>query len=165
MRCSYSSYRSAISTDWTFDSNFVYQELQYSFDIDFFLMWIIIGAKQTLLRLSIPAIVPNENITLTSYKKVKPICIWGSDHPLIYQSIGITHYDCWLVHILLVGRFTGFSWHILWLKFDHITLALSCWEEHRIKYRLISTRYRRNQELLSLKILLHYQFSLVKISK
>ena len=68
--------------------------------VDPLLIHINIRRKNTLLRRSVPSIVPAEHVALPPQKEVEPVRICRRYHPLINQCIRITHDYRRLVEVL-----------------------------------------------------------------
>ena len=154
MRCGYSSDGSTVNTYLSFDLYSIDQKLKNTFNIHFLLARIIIRREYALLWFSIAPAVPYKNIGITSQEEVQPISIGWCDHPLVYQSIRIRHYYCWLSQILLVQHvIRTLEIQCVWVY--HNLVTVSGWKEHAINHRLIPTRDRRYEELSSFEVLFH----------
>ena len=75
MRCGNPSDGPSVSANRAFDSDLIYKKLQNSFSINLLLSRVIIGLKQTLLRLPVASVIPDENVAVSPQEEIKPISV------------------------------------------------------------------------------------------
>lgn len=103
--CSDATDRSTINTNPSFDSDPVYQKLDDSFRVNFFLSDGIIRREYALFGISVASVVPDEHVAFSSEEEIKPIGVGGSHHPLVDHGVRVGDYDRGFVYVfLLLGR-------------------------------------------------------------
>ena len=127
--------------------------------------------------MTIPTIVPYQNIAISTEKEVEPIGVGGSYHPLVYKSIRIAHYygrliqvfvgavisvDFCSVNILKVCAIFFFWTQII---VEIYTCISGTWEEHAIYFGLFLASNARYHEVATFEVLFHNEFTLQWITK
>jgi hypothetical protein len=83
--------RAAINSNLALNLQLVDQELNYSLSVNLLLIRSEIWRENRLLRLTISPIVPDQHVAVSAEEEVQPVSVGRGDHPLVDQSVGITH--------------------------------------------------------------------------
>ena len=76
--------------------------------------------KESFLRVSVPSIVPANNVDIALQEKIKPVSVRCQYHLLVNQGVRVAYDHSWLQHIIfLFPCIFQFDWLILRARKEH----------------------------------------------